>query len=124
MLLDVISEPLLDLNGGGTVGDGFCLKHLVLLGGERIIALLVVASLTLQEGSMGVAAARGSAPMVGCQVKGGLGDDALEFEGKADEGVSLYGVLSEFMEDFILHTKELANEIGVLHLRHYAHGCL
>ena len=124
MLLDIVGEPLLDLDGGGAVGDGFHLKHLVLLGGEHVIALSVVASLALQEGGLGMAAARGSAPAVGCGVERGLGDDALEVEGKADEGVGLYGVLSKFVEDFILHAKESANEIGILHLRHYAHSCL
>ena len=124
MLLDVISELLLDLDGGGTVGDGFCLEGLVLLGGERMVALSVVASLALQKGSVGMAAARGSAPAVGCGVKKGLGDDTLKIKGNVDEGISLYGVLSEFMKDFVLHTKELANEIGVLHFGHYAHSCL
>ncbi len=123
-LLDVVGKPLLNLNGGGAVGDGFRLKCLVLLGGERVTTLSVVASLALQEGGLGMAVARGSMPAVGCGVERGLGDDALEVEGKADEGVGLYGVLSKFVEDFVLHAKESANEIGILHLRHYAHGCL
>ena len=123
-LLDVVGEPLLDLDGRGAVGDGFRLKRLVLLGGEHVIALSVIASLALQEGSLGMAVARGSMPAVRCRVERGLGDDALEVEGKADEGVSLYGVLSKFVEDFVLHAKESANEVGVLHLRHYTHGCL
>jgi len=123
-LLDDVSELLLDLNGRGMVGDGFSLKGLVLLGGERMIALSVVAGLALQEGGLGMAVARGSVSAVGCGVKRGLGDDTLKIKGNVDEGISLYGVLSEFMKDFVLHTKELANEIGVLHLRHYAHGCL
>ncbi len=123
-LLDIVGKPLLDLDGGGAMGDGFGLKHLVLLGGEHVIALLVIVSLALQKGGMGMAAARGSVPAVGCGVKRGLGDNTLKEKGEADEGVGLYGVLSKFVKDFILHTKESANEIGVLYLRHYAHGCL
>ena len=47
MLLDVIGKLLLNFDGRGTVGDGFCLKHLVLFGGECMIALTVVASLAV-----------------------------------------------------------------------------
>ena len=124
MLLDIVSKLLLDLDGEGMVGDGFSLEGLVLLGGECMIALSVITSLALQKGGMGMAVARGSVSAVGCGVKRGLGDDTLKIKGNVDEGISLYGVLSEFMKDFVLHTKELANEIGVLHLRHYAHGFL
>ena len=43
---------------------------------------------------------------IGCRVKSGLGDGAVECEGSAKEVVSLVRVGVELLKNLMLHTKE------------------
>ena len=66
----------------------------------------------------------GGAPRIWHGVERGVGDDAIEREGMAEEVVGGVGLCGEGFEDVVLLAEQSPKEVSILQCGEYAHGLL